>query len=156
MWKRILAYRTQLSPTQKHDVSLQFASRHWTEVSSNLILGPLLPVKWRYYYPPVWASKHDDVAVNRQLHSPFHTEFWLSRSYISCNFTSIHNEVPITAAAWSKAWNLFVSSNAGIVCLTPTQGMDVCMYVHSVCVVLCVGSDLAAGWSPVQGVLPSV
>jgi hypothetical protein len=30
--------------------------------------------------------------------------------------------------------------------------MSVCVY--SVCVVLCVGSGLATGWSPVQGVLP--
>jgi hypothetical protein len=27
--------------------------------------------------------------------------------------------------------------------------------VYSVCVVLCVGSGLAKGWSPVQGVLPT-
>ena len=32
--------------------------------------------------------------------------------------------------------------------------MSVCVY--SVCVVLCVVSDIATGWSPVQGVLPSV
>jgi hypothetical protein len=32
--------------------------------------------------------------------------------------------------------------------------MAVCVY--SVCVVPCVGSGLATGWSPVQGVLPIV
>jgi hypothetical protein len=32
--------------------------------------------------------------------------------------------------------------------------MSVCVY--SVCVVLCVSSGLATGWSPVQGVLPTV
>jgi hypothetical protein len=30
------------------------------------------------------------------------------------------------------------------------------VYVYSVCVVLCVRSGLATGWSPVQGVLPTV
>jgi hypothetical protein len=34
----------------------------------------------------------------------------------------------------------------------PTGGMDVC---KSVCVVLCVGSGLVTGWSPVLGVLPT-
>jgi hypothetical protein len=33
---------------------------------------------------------------------------------------------------------------------------DVCMHLFCVCVVLCLGSDLATGWSLVQGVLPSV
>jgi hypothetical protein len=36
----------------------------------------------------------------------------------------------------------------------PTRDMDVC--VHLFCVVKCVGSDLATGLSPVQGVLPTV
>jgi hypothetical protein len=34
--------------------------------------------------------------------------------------------------------------------------MDVCVRLFSVCVVLCVGSGLAKGWSPVQGVLPTM
>jgi hypothetical protein len=34
--------------------------------------------------------------------------------------------------------------------------MDVCMRLFCVCVVLCVGSSLAMGWSLVQGVLPTV
>jgi hypothetical protein len=54
---------------------------------------------------------------------------------------------PITVAARSKAW---MGSN-------PTRGMNVCiMCVYSVCVALCVGRGLATGWSPVQGVLPTV
>jgi hypothetical protein len=31
-------------------------------------------------------------------------------------------------AAQSKAWNVFTSSNIGIVGSNPTQGMDVCVY----------------------------
>jgi hypothetical protein len=51
----------------------------------------------------------------------------------------------ITVAAPTKACTTFALSNAGIVGSNPTQGMDVC-----------VGSGLATGRSPVQGVLPSV
>jgi hypothetical protein len=59
-------------------------------------------------------------------------------------------------AARSKAWTAFARSNAGIVGSNPTQGMDICMRLFCVCVALCVGSGLASGWSPVQGVLPTV
>jgi hypothetical protein len=34
--------------------------------------------------------------------------------------------------------------------------MDVCVRSFCVCVVLCAGSGLEAGWSLVQGVLPTV
>jgi hypothetical protein len=34
--------------------------------------------------------------------------------------------------------------------------MDICVLLFCVCVVLCVGNGLAIGWSPVQGVLPTV
>jgi hypothetical protein len=51
-----------------------------------------------------------------------------------------------------KVWKVFACSYTGIVGSTPTQGMDVCVLL--VCV--CVGSGLVAGWSPVEGVLPSV
>jgi hypothetical protein len=47
-------------------------------------------------------------------------------------------------------------SNAGIVDSNPIQGMDVCARLFCVCVVLSVGSGLAMGWSPVQGVLQTV
>jgi hypothetical protein len=45
----------------------------------------------------------------------------------------------------SKVLNIFVRSNAGIVGSNPTQGMDVCVRLFCVCVVLCVGSGLATG-----------
>jgi hypothetical protein len=51
----------------------------------------------------------------------------------------------------SKAWTVFARSSTEIVGSNPTWGMDVC-----VCVVLCVGSGLATGWSSFQGVLPTV
>jgi hypothetical protein len=51
---------------------------------------------------------------------------------------------PITVAARYNAWPVFARSNAGI-------PLKAC-----VCVVLCVGRGLATGWSPAQGVLPTV
>jgi hypothetical protein len=62
----------------------------------------------------------------------------------------------ITVAARSTVWINFTRWNIGIVGLNPTQGMDVCVRLFCVCVVLCEGSGLAEGWSPVQGVLPTV
>jgi hypothetical protein len=59
-------------------------------------------------------------------------------------------------AARSKAWIVFPISHAEIVGSNPTQGKDVCVRLFCVCVILCVGSDLPTGWSPVQGVLPTV
>jgi hypothetical protein len=64
--------------------------------------------------------------------------------------------VPITVAKRSKAWTIFARSNSGTVDSNPTQGMYVSVRLFCVCVVLCVGSGLAKGWSPVQGVLPTV
>jgi hypothetical protein len=63
---------------------------------------------------------------------------------------------PITVVTWSKAWTVSVRSNTGVVGSNPTQGMDVCVCLFCVCVVLCVGSGLATGWSPVQRVLSTV
>jgi hypothetical protein len=58
----------------------------------------------------------------------------------------------ITLATRSKAWTVFALSNTGIVGSNPTQGMDVCVRLFCVCV----RSGLGTGWSPVQGVLPTV
>jgi hypothetical protein len=40
--------------------------------------------------------------------------------------------LPITVAARSKAWTVFVRSKTGIVGSTSTQDMDVCVCVYSV------------------------
>jgi hypothetical protein len=64
--------------------------------------------------------------------------------------------LPITVAARSKAWTVFARSNSGIVGSNLTRGMDVSLLLFCVCVVLCLGSGLATGWSPVQGVIPTV
>jgi hypothetical protein len=46
--------------------------------------------------------------------------------------------LPVTMAARPKAWTVFARSNAGMVRSNPTQGMDVCVCVHSVSVLSCV------------------
>jgi hypothetical protein len=40
--------------------------------------------------------------------------------------------LPMTVAARSKAWIVFVSSNTGIVGSNPTRGMDVCVRLFCV------------------------
>jgi hypothetical protein len=60
--------------------------------------------------------------------------------------------LPVTVAVQTKAWNVFALSNTGIVGSIPTQDMNFCL-VYSA---LVFGSGLAMGWSPVQGVLPTV
>jgi hypothetical protein len=46
--------------------------------------------------------------------------------------------------------NVFARSNTGIVGSNLTQGMNVCVPLF------CIGSGLALGWSPIQGVIPTV
>jgi hypothetical protein len=62
---------------------------------------------------------------------------------------TIHILRKIIMAARSKAWTVSAPSNAGIVGSNPARGMDVCVRIFCACVVLCVGSSLATGWSPV-------
>jgi hypothetical protein len=63
---------------------------------------------------------------------------------------------PVTVATRSKAWTVFAHSKAGIVGSNLTRGMDVCVRLFCVSVVLCLRRGLATGWSLVQGVLPHV
>jgi hypothetical protein len=75
---------------------------------------------------------------------------------LSFSFQGLVESQPITVATRSRAWTAFPRTNTGIVGSNPIRGMDVCVRLICVCVVLCVDSDLATGWSPVQGVLPTV
>jgi hypothetical protein len=94
-------------------------------------------------------------SLNRFLfrQTVFHTQGKTSHCvYITLLRTLSVYTPPITAAARSKAWTGFAPSNAGIVGSNPTQGIDICVRLFC----LCVGSGFATGWSPVQGVLPTV
>jgi hypothetical protein len=50
--------------------------------------------------------------------------------------------MPITVAASSKASTVFALSTTGTVGSNPTRGMDVCVRLFCVCVVLFVGTAL--------------
>jgi putative exporter of polyketide antibiotics len=83
--------------------------------------------------------------------------WWHNSSFILLIIElSIYKKQPVTVSARSKAWTVFTCSDAGIVGSNPTQGTDVCMCLFSVCVVLCLGRGLVAGWSLAKGALPSV
>jgi hypothetical protein len=60
----------------------------------------------------------------------------------------LRNKQPIKMTARYKAWTVFVRSNAGF----ESYSKHGCLCAF----ILCVGSGLAMGWSPVQGVLPTV
>jgi hypothetical protein len=55
-------------------------------------------------------------------------------------FVTLIKRKPIIVAARSKAWNVFARSNAGIVGLNPTQGMEV--WDYSVFVLSYVGNGV--------------
>jgi hypothetical protein len=80
----------------------------------------------------------------------------LPSKYFTIVRQSPYNLTLYSPAVRSKAWTVFARSNTGIVGSNPTQGMDVCLSLICVCVVMCVGSGLPTGWSLVQEVLPSV
>jgi hypothetical protein len=71
-------------------------------------------------------------------------------------FTFHHRRKPwsITVTAWSKAWTTFAARTLGSWARIPLEAwMSVRLF--RICVVLCLGSGLATGWSSVQGVLPT-
>jgi hypothetical protein len=68
----------------------------------------------------------------------------------------LNSVTPIRTTARCKAWNVLTLSNAGIVGSNPSWDIDVCVRLLRVCAVLCAGSGLALGWSPIQEILPTV
>jgi hypothetical protein len=58
---------------------------------------------------------------------------------VKCKFLCPCISKPTTGVTRSKAWTVFALSKAGIVGSNPTQGMDVCVRLFCLCVVLCVG-----------------
>jgi hypothetical protein len=67
----------------------------------------------------------------------------IMKNLIIC--THYHHHEPIRVAVRSKAWTVFTHSNTGVVGSNPTRGMDFCVRLFCVCVVLCVSSGLATG-----------
>jgi hypothetical protein len=84
----------------------------------------------------------------RVVHSSHPSKYTHGRDWPIRIFTDYRPAAPITVITRSKAWTDFARSNAEIVGSNPTQGMDVCVRLFCVCVVLCVGRGLARGDPP--------
>jgi hypothetical protein len=99
-----------------------------------------------------------NIHLNISSPYPLRSSNWMfSKSYPHQNsvstlyFLILVAFLPITVPARSKAWTVFAGSNIGIVGSNPTWGMDVCVRLFCIYVVLCEGSGLVTDWSPVQG-----
>jgi hypothetical protein len=64
-----------------------------------------------------------------------------NKTFIAISYSQRSN----TVAARYKARTVFARSNAGVAGLNPTRGMDVCVRLFCVCVVLYIGGGLATG-----------
>jgi hypothetical protein len=103
-----------------------------------------------------WRQHHDSRLVCGGFHNfiRFNCSFLCVMSQTSCLDCYMSWRMPVRGLP--KVWTVFVRSNTGVMGSNPTRDMHVCMRLFCVCVVLCVGSGLATGWSSVQGVLPTV
>jgi hypothetical protein len=61
-----------------------------------------------------------------------------------------------SSSAYHSGCSVFARSDTEILGSNPTGGMDICMRLLCVCVILCVDSGLATGWSAGQGALRTV
>jgi hypothetical protein len=106
-----------------------------------------------------WDSSPRSQCVNGRRHSMPSTArpLWSALRFISTqHFAFLASTVPITIGTPSKSWTVFDRSNPGVVGSNSTRGMDVCVRLFCVCVVLCILGGLPLVWSPVQGVLRTV
>jgi hypothetical protein len=86
----------------------------------------------------------------------YHTYFFTSISETLYLLFPVVSYVNIKQLMKSQIlWLAFALSNSENVGSNPTGGMNVCVPLFCVRVVMCVGSCLATGWSPVQGNLPT-
>jgi hypothetical protein len=76
--------------------------------------------------------------------------------FYESNFLNVFAHKQVTLAARSKAWTVFARSNTAIVGSNLNWGMNICVRLLCVCAVLCAGSSLATGSSPIQGIIPTV
>jgi hypothetical protein len=132
----------------------------------NLGLPGCLHIKWvprTFYYGK--EALHPHIVLKTRISGVyFHASFtsWFEAGVQLCilSLVLLYNALIYSCGSqWSRglrAWTVFARSNSGIMGTNPTRGMDVCVRLFYVCVVLYVGSGLATGWSPVQGVLPTV
>jgi hypothetical protein len=107
------------------------------------VLG--LPQFWGFWYHSDFVLIPLTSVIQKTRITPVYTP-------AHSNLLKLISKLPITVAARSKAWTVFVRSNAGIVGSNPTQDIDVCLCLFCVCM----GSDLATGLFPIRGVLPTL
>jgi hypothetical protein len=118
--------------------------------------GALLPA-WAFSHWPVFA-----VATAVLFHGtqPLSSSWQLPNGFLILAHPNVIFYVHKSPAdqrgrnVWGKT--VFGRSNTAIVDSNPTRGMDVCVRLFCVYVVLCVDSGLATGWSPFQGVTQTV
>jgi hypothetical protein len=101
---------------------------------------------------PVHTTLYLDAVYPLQLKSVLRQTTNRTYIYVASSFSAYysehnHNVLYLYGAHWRKSIgrSVFARSNAWIVCSNPTRGMDVCVRLFYVCVVLCVGSGLATG-----------
>jgi hypothetical protein len=101
-----------------------------------------------------WRKEWSTVETNGITKTTAHrSEPWCWRQLLSFLSHALMLVLTHLVCGRPKAWTAFANSNAGIVGSNPTRGMNVCVRLFCVCIVLCVGRGLATVWSPVQGVL---
>jgi hypothetical protein len=134
-----------------------------TDVSEELIAS-IFRVEKSASGEPAWAGPAGYVPPKRRLTQDLHsvtsqkTTLFIVTAVKASNHTNGVMDLPITVAARSKTWTCLRSLGSwdrGF----ESHSRHACLYCVSffcVCVVLCVGRGLATGWSPVQGVLPTV
>jgi hypothetical protein len=74
---------------------------------------------------------------------------------MSTDIGFVYYKMPVTVAARSKAWTVFLARTLESWVRIPFE-VWISVWVYTVFVLFCAGSGLASGWSSVQGVLPTV
>jgi hypothetical protein len=100
-------------------------------------------------------STGNDVSIT-QAHSIIFCHYVTLPSASICVYPLLFND---SRSQWPRdiRHEMFSSARTlGTWVRIPLKGMGICLLLFCVCVVLCVGSSLALGWSPVQRVLPTV
>jgi hypothetical protein len=105
-----------------------------------------------------WKSEYS--TKERTLYSALGSQNFQMRHFFKCSCFDDHSKLPLPRrrSQWPRSLRHEPSPPALIlgswIRIPLETWMSMCVY--SVCVVLCVGSGLAMGWSPVQGALPTV
>jgi hypothetical protein len=153
--------RTSAEPTSKKQASgdtasgwIHFSLTFWSSKWSTFLRNVSERLREYTASHPRWQHFHSNLRSKQTFGRVGLICLKSCNVYSFClNYLWAIQSSPITVAARSKVWNVFAPSSTGIVGSNPTRGMDACVCLFGVWVVLCVDSGLATGWYPVQGVL---